>query len=42
MKAQAEHQVPFSDAAISILLAMKEDHLKPTAFVFPAPRGGSL
>ena len=42
MKAQAEHQVPLSDAAMSILHAMHEDNLKPTDFVFPAPRGGSL
>ena len=42
MKAQAEHQVPLSDAAMAILHAMHEDNLKPTDFVFPAPRGGSL
>lgn len=42
MKAQAEHQVPLSDAAMAILQAMHEENLKPTDFVFPAPRGGSL
>lgn len=42
MKAQVEHQVPLSDAAMSVLKAMHEVGLKPTDFVFPAPRGGSL
>jgi integrase len=42
MKAEVVHQVPLSDAAMAILLALKEDDLKPTDFVFPAPRGGSL
>lgn len=42
MKAQAEHQVPLSDSAMAILVAVQEDGLKPTDFVFPAPRGGSL
>lgn len=42
MKAELVHQVPLSDAALAILTVMKEDGLKPTDFVFPAPRGGSL
>ena len=42
MKAQAEHQVPLSDAAMAILVALHEDGLKPSDFVFPAPRGGAL
>ena len=42
MKAQVQHQVPLSDPAMAILLASKDDGLKPTDFVFPAPRGGSL
>lgn len=42
MKAQAQHQVPLSNAAITVLVALKEDGLKQTDFVFPAPRGGSL
>ena len=42
MKAEKEHKVPLSDAAIAILTALKEDGVKPTDFVFAAPRGGSL
>jgi len=42
MKAQVQHEVPLSDAAVAVLEAMHEDGLKPTDFVFPAPRGGSL
>lgn len=42
MKAQAQHQVPLSDAALAILQGLKEGDLKPKDFVFPAPRGGSL
>lgn len=42
MKADVLHQVPLSDAAIAVLNRMKEDGLKATDFVFPAPRGGSL
>lgn len=42
MKAQFLHQVPLSDAAVAVLKAVHEDGLKPTDFVFPAPRGGSL
>ncbi|WP_292962328.1 tyrosine-type recombinase/integrase [Novosphingobium sp. UBA1939] len=42
MKAQVQHEVPLSDAALAVLTAVKEDGLKPTDFVFPAPRGGSL
>lgn len=42
MKAGVQHEVPLSDAATAILTDLKEDGLKPTDFVFPAPRGGSL
>ena len=42
MKASEEHQVPLSDAAIRVLQAVNDEGLKPTDFVFPAPRGGSL
>jgi integrase len=42
MKASATHEVPLSDAALAVLVAMQEGGLKPTDFVFPAPRGGSL
>jgi integrase len=42
MKAGVTHEVPLSDAALAILTALKVEGLKPTAFVFPAPRGGSL
>lgn len=42
MKAGFIHEVPLSDAAMAILAGMKEEGLKPTDFVFPAPRGGSL
>lgn len=42
MKAQVQHEVPLSDAAIAVLQAVNEEGLKPTDFVFPAPRGGSL
>ena len=42
MKAETLHEVPLSAAAILVLVAMKQDGLKPTDFVFPAPRGGSL
>jgi integrase len=42
MKAQAQHEVPLSDAAMAVLVGVKEDGLKPPDFVLPAPRGGSL
>ncbi|WP_298172841.1 site-specific integrase [Novosphingobium sp.] len=42
MKAEAVHEVPLSEAAVAILEAVKEDGLKPTDIVFPAPRGGAL
>jgi len=42
MKAGFLHEVPLSDAAITVLKAVWEEGLKPTDFVFPAPRGGSL
>ena len=42
MKAEAMHEVPLSDAALAIVTALKQDGLKPTDFVFPAPRGGAM
>ena len=42
MKAGAIHEVPLSDAAVAVLSAMHEENLKPTDYVFPAPRGGAL
>lgn len=42
MKAQVLHEVPLSDAALTVLAAVKAESHKPTDFVFPAPRGGSL
>ena len=42
MKVSVMHEVPLSDAALSVLNAMNEADLKPTDFVFPAPRGGAL
>ncbi|OYU34651.1 site-specific integrase [Novosphingobium sp. PASSN1] len=42
MKAETQHEVPLSDAAVSILQALQQDGPKPDDFVFPAPRGGSL
>lgn len=42
MKAEKEHKVPLSEAAIAVLNAVNEDGLKADDFVFPAPRGGSL
>ena len=36
------HEVPLSDAALAIVTALKQDGLKPTDFVFPAPRGGAM
>ena len=42
MKAEALHEVPLSDAALAIVTALKEQGLKPTDFVFPAPRGGAM
>lgn len=42
MKAGAVHEVPLSDAAITVLNSVNEEGLKPDDFVFPAPRGGSL
>ena len=42
MKASEQHEVPLSDAAISVLQALHEDDLKADDVVFPAPRGGSL
>jgi len=42
MKASAVHQVPLSGAALAILWALKLDGVKPSDFVFVAPRGGSL
>ena len=42
MKASVLHEVPLSDAALAVLAAVNEADLKPTDFVFPAPRGGTL
>lgn len=42
MKAGVIHEVPLSDAALKVLATVNEDNLKPTDYVFPAPRGGSL
>jgi integrase len=42
MKAGAVHEVPLSDAALKVLASVNEDGLKPTDYVFPAPRSGSL
>lgn len=42
MKAGVTHEVPLSDAAMTVLNSVHEEDLKPTDFVFPAPRGGSL
>lgn len=42
MKAGVVHEVPLSDAALAIVKALNEDGLKPTDYVFPAPRGGSF
>ena len=42
MKASETHEVPLSDAAISVLQAVHEKGLRPDDIVFPAPRGGGL
>lgn len=42
MKAGVVHEVPLSDAALAILTAADKQGRKPTDYVFPAPRGGSL
>ena len=42
MKASEQHEVPLSDAAISVLHSVLEDGLRANDVVFPAPRGGSL
>jgi integrase len=42
MKAGAVHEVPLSPAALAVLTALNDEELKPTDYVFPAPRGGSL
>jgi len=42
MKAGFVHEVPLSDAAMSILETLYQDEVEPTSYVFPAPRGGSL
>ena len=42
MKASETHEVPLSDAAISVLRAVNEKGLGRDDVVFPAPRGGSL
>ena len=40
MKASVIHQVPLSDAALAVITALRKDGLKPTDYVFAAPRGG--
>ena len=42
MKAGAAHEVPLSDAALAILVAVRHEDTKPEDYVFVAPRGGSL
>ena len=42
MKASVVHEVPLSPATLLVLTALKVEGLKPTDYVFPAPRGGSL
>lgn len=42
MKAGADHQVPLSDAAVSVLMAVMPDEPLPRSIVFPAPRGGQM
>lgn len=42
MKASETHEVPLSEAALTVLQAVREQGLEPADVVFPAPRGGSL
>jgi len=42
MKASEEHVVPLSDAAISVLRAVRDEGLEARDVVFPGPSGGSL
>jgi integrase len=42
MKASEAHEVPLSNAAVSVLQAVHEEGLETDDVVFPAPRGGSL
>lgn len=43
MKADKEHRVPLSQAAIRLLEQLyQETHPQPNDFIFPAPRGGML
>ncbi|MEO9625946.1 MAG: integrase arm-type DNA-binding domain-containing protein [Qipengyuania citrea] len=42
MKASEQHEVPLSDAALSVLQAVHEDGLEADHVVFLAPRGGLL
>jgi integrase len=43
MKADKEHRVPLSQAAIGLLEQLyQETHPQPDGFIFPAPRGGTL
>ncbi|USP42407.1 site-specific integrase [Acinetobacter sp. XS-4] len=43
MKADKEHRVPLSEAAIRLLEQLyQETHPQPDDFIFPAPRGGML
>jgi integrase len=42
MKAGQMHQVPLSEAALAIVTALRPKTVKPTDYVFIAPKGGSL
>lgn len=42
MKAEAEHQVPLSAAALAVVAALKPDKTKPEDLVFAAPQGGAF
>ena len=42
MKASEQHEVPLSDAALSVLQVVHEEGLKADDVVFPGPSGGSL
>lgn len=42
MKAEAEHSVPLTDRALTLLHALKPETLEPHRPVFPAQRGGEL
>lgn len=42
MKAEAEHSVPLTERAMTLLNALKPKSLEPHQLVFPAERGGKL